>query len=166
MKIQIKALAIPFSILLLVMAGCSSTADVEEEAPVQEASAPAPEAVEPEPVVQPEPEPEQITLESILYFEFDEATLRPDARRLLEAHAERMKDGSEMIQIEGYADERGTEEYNKALGMRRANAVRDFLVSHGVSISRIKTVSYGEANPQIAGNDEFAWQKNRRVELK
>ena len=73
---------------------------------------------------------------------------------------------SQVIRIEGHADERGTEAYNQELGQRRAEAVRDLLISKGVSASQIQTVSYGEKNPDITGSGEPVWQKNRRVVLK
>lgn len=156
-------------LVLFFMAGCSSTSDVVEEQPEPQATAPEPEPVEsPPPVVMqeiPEPEPE-VQLDTVFYFDYDQANLRPDVRNTLSAYAEKLKESSETIRVEGYADERGSEDYNRALGERRANAVRDFLISMGVSASQIQTVSYGEENPRIAGNDESAWQENRRVEIK
>jgi peptidoglycan-associated lipoprotein len=68
------------------------------------------------------------------------------------------------IRIEGNADERGTREYNLALGARRANAVRDFLVSRGVAATRIETLSYGKERPMAAGSDEAAWAQNRNAQ--
>ena len=156
------------AVVLVFMAGCSSTSEVVEEQPEQQVAAPEPEPVEPPPVVMqeiPEPEPE-VALDTVFYFDYDQASLRADARSTLTAFAEKLKQSSDTIRIEGYADERGSEDYNKALGERRANAVRDFLVSLGVSSSQIQTVSYGEESPRVAGSDESAWQENRRVEIK
>jgi peptidoglycan-associated lipoprotein len=69
-----------------------------------------------------------------------------------------------MVVIEGHADERGTREYNLALGDRRATAVRDFLVAKGINAARVRTVSYGKERPSVAGSTEDAWAKNRRAE--
>lgn len=102
---------------------------------------------------------------TVFYFEFDSAVLLPAARAALIAHAEYARSGSVSIRLEGHADERGTREYNMALGERRANAVRDFLVLQGVSSSSIETVSYGEERPAQMGSDDSSWSKNRRVEL-
>ena len=71
-----------------------------------------------------------------------------------------------MVRLEGHTDERGTREYNMALGERRANAVRDFMVANGIAGSRIETVSYGEERPVAYGSGESNWSQNRRVELK
>jgi peptidoglycan-associated lipoprotein len=148
--------------VLTFFAGCSSTSDVVEEAPVQQASSEPVAAQEP---AQPQPEA-TIALETIFYFDYDDATLRPGARAEIEAHAERIKSSEKIVRIEGHADERGTDTYNKELGQRRAEAVRDLLVSMGVHSSKIETVSLGEKSPVILGSGESVWQKNRRVELK
>lgn len=104
-------------------------------------------------------------LDTIVYFDFDQATLKPDARALLLAHAERLKENPTDVRLEGHADERGSREYNMALGERRANAVRDFLVLQGVRRSDLEVVSYGEERPLAMGSSESAWSQNRRVEI-
>lgn len=163
--------AVVILFVLAFIAGCSSTPEAVEEAPTQ-ATPPEQAAVQEEPVRQepaqqstPEPEPE-VALETIFYFDFDDTTLRFGDRSAIEAHAEQIKSGSQVIRIEGHADERGTEAYNKQLGQRRANAVRDLLISMGVNSGQIETVSYGEQNPKALGSSEDAWQKNRRVEIR
>jgi peptidoglycan-associated lipoprotein len=105
-------------------------------------------------------------LETIVYFDFDQAVLKPQTRALLLAHAERLKASPRTVRLEGHTDERGTREYNMALGERRANAVRDFLVLQGVSRNSIEVVSYGEERPLAMGSNESAWAQNRRVEIK
>jgi len=105
-------------------------------------------------------------LDTIVYFDFDKATLKSDARSLLLAHAERLKDNPTDVRLEGHADERGSREYNMALGERRAKAVRDFLVLQGVSRGDLEVVSYGEERPLALGSNENAWAQNRRVEIK
>lgn len=106
---------------------------------------------------------EEAALENV-YFDFDKSDLRPDARATLEKNAEWIKNNPGVkIQIEGHCDERGTEEYNLALGERRANAVKNYLVSLGVDPDRLYTISYGEELPADPGHNEEAWAKNRRA---
>ena len=98
------------------------------------------------------------------FFEYDKYTLTPEARSILAADAEAlMKKPETRILIEGHCDERGTTEYNLALGDKRANAVRDFLVNYGVDRNRIETISYGEERPFAQGTTEAAWAQNRRA---
>jgi peptidoglycan-associated lipoprotein len=98
-----------------------------------------------------------------VFFAFDQYDLDASARGTIEAWARWMKahEGSRVL-IEGHCDERGTREYNLALGARRANAIRDYLIALGVSARRIRTVSYGKERPAVAGSNEEAWAKNRR----
>lgn len=97
-----------------------------------------------------------------VFFAYDSSLLTPDATRILQRQAAWLKASPAALTIEGHADERGTREYNLALGDRRANAVRDYLIAQGVPSNRIRTVSYGKERPQIAGHDESAWAQNRR----
>jgi peptidoglycan-associated lipoprotein len=98
------------------------------------------------------------------FFDFDKSDIRGDARDPLSADAEWLKQHPGVrITIEGHCDERGTREYNMALGDRRANSARDYLVALGVDGARIKTVSYGKERPFAMGHDEESWQKNRRA---
>lgn len=100
------------------------------------------------------------------FFDYDKASLRDDARSSLAADADWLKRYvSVQILIEGHCDERGTSEYNLALGDRRANAAREYLASLGVEESRIKTVSYGKERPFCAQSTEACWQENRRAHL-
>lgn len=105
-------------------------------------------------------------VDTVFFFEFDSAILNSAARSALTIHAEKLKAQGGSVRLEGHADERGSREYNMALGERRANAARDFLVLQGVSSSNIETVSYGEERPSIVGSSESSWSQNRRVELK
>ncbi len=107
--------------------------------------------------------------ESILeavYFDYDRAELRSEARTTLQANADSVKSSPRNVTIEGYCDERGSEEYNLALGERRANGVRQYMVDLGVPASKLSTVSFGEARPAVAGHTESAWRYNRRAEFK
>jgi peptidoglycan-associated lipoprotein len=100
------------------------------------------------------------------FFGFDEATLSADAQSALTTSADWLKkNGQYNLLIEGHCDERGTEQYNLALGDKRANTAKEYLQTLGVDGSRIRTVSYGEERPFDAGHDEAAWGKNRRAHL-
>ena len=129
----------------------------QAEAEAAAAAAAAAAAVEEEPVN---------TADRVFYFEFDKAVLSDDSRAALIAHAEFMKDYPTSIRLEGHADERGTREYNMALGERRAIAVKEFLVMQGVPANMIEVVSYGEERAASFGSNAAAWRMNRRVELK
>ncbi len=98
------------------------------------------------------------------FFEYDSADLTPDAQKVLDANAGMlMKYSTWMISIEGHTDERGTAEYNLALGERRASAARSYLVSLGIPAARLRTVSYGKEFPFEPAHEEGAWSKNRRA---
>lgn len=98
------------------------------------------------------------------YYGYDRANLGPDDLAALEMHASFLRDNpGRRVIIEGHCDERGTREYNLALGERRANSVRRFLVSAGVPGSQLETVSFGEERPEDAGHAESAWGRNRRA---
>ncbi len=99
-----------------------------------------------------------------VFFDFDKSVLKPAAQRTLERQAAWLKQfPSAAITIEGHCDERGTREYNLALGERRANAAKNFLIALGVSPDRIDTISYGKERPAALGHNEAAWSQNRRA---
>ncbi len=100
-----------------------------------------------------------------VYFGFDQYTLSSDSQSILDNNIAKLRNGSQQVRVEGHADERGTREYNLALGERRANAVVQYLVANGIAKSRIETISYGKERPADPGHDENAWAKNRRAEL-
>ncbi|MDH4610819.1 peptidoglycan-associated lipoprotein Pal [Pseudomonas sp. BN102] len=100
------------------------------------------------------------------YFEYDSSDLKPEAMRALDVHAKDLKANGARVVLEGHTDERGTREYNMALGERRAKAVQRYLVLQGVSPAQLELVSYGEERPVATGNDEQSWAQNRRVELR
>jgi len=102
-------------------------------------------------------------LNTDVHFDFDSSTLTPEAQMILKKKAEWLQNNSDATAtIEGNCDERGTSEYNLALGDKRATSVKNFLVDLGISGSRLKTVSYGEERPVDPGHNEEAWAKNRR----
>src|SRR6478752_9430884 len=97
-----------------------------------------------------------------VYFDTDMSNIREDGRATLAKQAEWLKKYTNYpIMIEGKCDERGTREYNLALGERRANAVRQYLVAQGIPANRIKTISYGKERPEVVGSDEGSWARNR-----
>ena len=145
------------AVVLSFLVGCSSS---DKKKPVAVAPVSAPVTSEVAPV-----EAEQ-RLSNVVYFEFEKFDLTPESRALLLAHAENMKGSSMSVRLEGHADERGSREYNMALGEKRANAVRDFLALQGVSAGSLESVSYGEERPVATGHDDSSWSQNRRVEIK
>lgn len=101
-----------------------------------------------------------------IYFELDSTTLSDDARRSLERYGAWLATRDVHVIVEGHADERGTTEYNIALGQRRAQVIADFLRRLGVDAGRVDTISYGEERPVASGADEASWAQNRRGELR
>ena len=123
---------------------------------------------------EPDPVPEMVEedevpvndADTVFYFEFDKAVLNDEARAALMQHAEFLKANPAFIRLEGHADERGTREYNMALGERRAKTVKEYLVLQGVAASSMEVISYGEERAASFGSNESSWRMNRRVELK
>jgi len=102
----------------------------------------------------------------VIYFEYDSAKVNDESMALLEAHGDFIaSNGNVNVVLNGHADERGSREYNIALGDRRAQSVRRILLFQGASTDQIESVSYGEEKPAVFGHDEEFWAKNRRVEL-
>lgn len=100
------------------------------------------------------------------FFDLDSDALREDARAALDKDARSLRENATVaVTIEGHCDERGTAEYNQALGERRAQAAKDYLVAAGIAESRLKIVSYGKERPFSEGHDEASWQQNRRAHL-
>jgi len=101
-----------------------------------------------------------------VHFDYDDSSIRSDAKRTLDEKLPLLRqDATWQLTIEGHADERGSTEYNVALGMRRAVAVRDYFVGFGLSPQRFQTVSYGEERPLATGSNDGAWSQNRRAEF-
>ncbi len=107
---------------------------------------------------------ELLTIGDRVFFGFNSATLSPEARQTLKGQAQWLIENKDVnVTIEGHCDERGTREYNLALGERRANAAKNYLVTLGVSPTRISVISYGKEHPEYLGSNEAAWSKNRRA---
>lgn len=102
----------------------------------------------------------------VIYFDFDQSTIRPEFVDVVNAHGRYLaRNKDKRVRLEGHADERGSREYNIGLGERRAQSVRRMLKLQGVSDSQIATVSYGEERPAVEGHSETSWARNRRVEI-
>ena len=146
----------------LLFAGCAKKSEVSTEAPAEEKPAAEQQVVEPVKGGEAASKP---TANSV-YFAFDKSDLDAASVAVLEAHAAWLNANSGVnITIEGNCDERGSREYNLALGQRRADSVRDFLVERGVSGNRIDTVSFGEERPVCTGSGEACWAQNRRSDI-
>jgi len=105
-----------------------------------------------------------VNVGELVYFDFDKAEIRADAAPILANQAQWLQRYPEVrVRIEGNCDERGTREYNFALGARRADIVRDFLIAHGVAPGRITTISFGKERPIDPGHDDQAWARNRNA---
>ena len=102
----------------------------------------------------------------MIYFDYDRSSIREEYSRILQAHGAWLAaNQGQTVRLEGHADERGTPEYNLALGSRRANAVNQALTALGAGSAQLNAVSFGEERPAAEGADEMAWSQNRRVEL-
>jgi len=152
-----------------LLAACSSTPEEVAELKGAGGAQPAP-AAPPAPPTQQAMRPAEMTpagelaqIGDRVLYDTDQSTLAPPARATVEKQAAWMKKYPRVtVTIEGHCDERGTREYNLALGERRAIAVKNYLVSLGVEANRIKTISYGKERPAVVGSTEQAWAQNRR----
>lgn len=182
---QVRTMPILITLLLALMVasvGCKKQ-DVEvvpapDSTPRTPAEPPPPPPAEPEPrdefPSEPDPVMEDVDLDAAelarqlqtIYFAYDSDELTSEARQKLQNNAQVLKDHDRWnIVIQGHADERGTIEYNLALGQRRADAVRDYLATLGVDRSRLRVVSFGEERPAVQGGGENSWSQNRRAEF-
>lgn len=182
-----RTLLVGVSVVLALAVGCSRPKPIVAPEVSRPTEKPTPAAkpaesreVMPEPEVQPASRPESEVAGTELpadvevinkkgylkdvFFDTDKADLRPDAREMLAQNASwLLRQPTVKVLVEGHCDERNTNEYNLALGWRRANAVRDYLISLGVSGERISTISYGEERPFATCHDESCWWQNRRA---
>lgn len=169
---------------VLVAAACGGKQAPEEPAP-QPAPAPAPAPTQPAPTPAPAPAPAPTRpaedpaaaaarttaavlseVAIVVHFDFDKWDIRPEDRTTLDRKAAILgANGGLRVRVAGHADERGSDEYNLALGNRRAGAVKTYLANKGIEGSRIEVVSYGEERPLAAGHDEESWFQNRRAEF-
>ncbi len=170
MKIKLLKI-VPVLALALLFAGCESMpgagGDNQEGAEVTDAGAETSGAQQgAEWAGGPLGDPASPLYEKVVYFDYDASTIRAEYQDLVTAHGRYLAANPEVtVSVEGHCDERGSREYNIALGERRANSVRDLLIAQGASSRQIITVSYGEERPADPGTGEAAWAQNRRVEL-
>jgi peptidoglycan-associated lipoprotein len=153
--------------LLVIVPGFMFTVACQKRVAVQQ-----PEVVEEEVVVeeeeevvvvQPPAKMDDMVMKEDVYFDYDKSNLKPAAQENLLRKADWLRENSDVtVTIEGHCDERGTNEYNLALGDRRSESIKAFLVNLGISASRLTTISYGEERPVCFGSDEECWAKNRR----
>jgi peptidoglycan-associated lipoprotein len=165
-----RMILILFSLLAIMSTACAKKA-VE----VQPAVTPPPPQAQPAPPPAPAPVPDTAQQERMaalnrflneyIFFDFDSAVLRPDAQSALRGKAQFLEQNQDIpaLIIEGHCDERGTNAYNMALGARRADAVKQFMVNLGLAPDRFETISYGEERPLDPGHNEEAWARNRRA---
>jgi peptidoglycan-associated lipoprotein len=144
---------------ILIFAGCSSLQITEE--------AVADQSVAGVSITSKSTATQAILANAVVYFEYDQFSLSAKSIQALKGVSELMKRNTKItISIEGHADERGTREYNLALGQRRAESVSNYLIANGIKRNRLVTKSYGEERPLSLGSNDTAWSKNRRVEIK
>ncbi len=158
---------------LVLFTGCGGKPDVADDPAAGEGGEPVEELPPPpvpeETTPEPEPAPDYASMDPAEYgvadvfFAFDAYELDDESMAVLSASARIMREAGATILISGHCDERGTLEYNLALGEKRANAVRDYLISLGVPMGNLRVTSYGENRPFAAGSNEDAWAKNRRA---
>jgi peptidoglycan-associated lipoprotein len=165
--IRKRMLWIAVLVAMTAIAGCGGKKATDTPPPVEPASSSGTETMEEIPATSPDPATsDQLDLSAIsdVYFDFDSYALSAEAKSTLEANSRELKRSTAgNVTIEGHCDERGTQAYNLALGEKRANAAKEFLVALGVNGSRISTVSYGKERPFDDGGNESAWAKNRRA---
>jgi len=165
--LKLKYLVLILFGLVLLAGGCKKGTKLEPavEKQPQPAEEPAQQEQPPQPIQEPEVTRRDIVFQKI-HFDFDKYNLRSDAISALNENAKvLMENPSVRIRIEGHCDERGTVEYNLALGEKRAQTAKEYLVKLGVNSSRVETISYGKERPVAFGTNEDAWAKNRRDEF-
>lgn len=165
-----KVMAAGILAFAVVVSGCSRK-QVETDADRDRTPPPVVQDETPQETVDPdaarrEREAAYASIGEMIFFDFDRSELKEDARETLRRKAETLRRFPEIaVRIEGHADERGTVEYNLALGERRAEAARTYLIDLGIDPDRLTTISYGEERPLVQGSNEAAWSQNRRDEF-
>jgi len=155
-------LSVALAAALLASAGCQSTGSTAPKSARATPAQPEREVAAAEPA----PAPEPLELRTV-YFDYNRWELRDEAKSALRSSAAKLQASPEagVVTVAGHCDERGSEEYNIALGDRRAAEVKRYLVDLGIDASRVRTVSFGESRPVAQGEGEAVWSRNRRAEL-
>ena len=174
MKNRSLLVAIIVSLSMFVLWGCPKKAEVTTAPETPQATTPAKEEPKAEPMMKEEPMPavkegstERAATAAAglqpIYFDFDKSFIRDDAKSVMKANADWLKAHPKVkIKIEGNCDEKGTKEYNQALGQRRATSAKKYLTDMGIAANRISLISYGKEKPICNESTEGCWQKNRR----
>ena len=149
-------------VVCVLMAGCATKQMIKHE----QAAAPKPQATQEQDASARDGNWQSVEELKTIHFQYDSAVLQPEVKEILEKNAEYLNGTSNHILVEGHCDQRGTVEYNLALGERRAAAVKQYYVYLGIPLKRIAVISYGKEKPVDSGNNETAWAKNRRAETK
>jgi peptidoglycan-associated lipoprotein len=153
-------------LLVVVAAGCATAPKPQPETKNEPAPAAEAKKAEPEKKAEVKNDVEALISGFAIHFDFDKAELTPDSQKRLDVLAEKMRANPAVhIKVAGNADELGTEEYNLALGQKRADAVKTYLGRLGVDANRVDTVTYGEEKPLDPGHTPEAWSKNRRGDI-
>lgn len=171
MKLSPRFAALALTALLAVaVTGCAkkpaATTPVPPAPTTTQTPAPTPTPTPTPPA--PEPVKPAVSASDLqtVYFEYDSFTLSDNARAALDANAKMLRENASLeVSLDGHCDERGTAEYNQALGQKRAEAVQQYLADAGIATTRFRVISYGSERPASEGHDESAWAKNRRVEF-
>ena len=166
---RIQAIALACALAVALTAGCSTKEEPQDTSQVAPQSDFDPGLDDPASISGTElGEGERVPELEPVYFDYDRAMIRDDQKPTLRSNSSAIAGGRSWraVVVEGHCDERGSEEYNLALGERRANAVKQYLVNLGVSGSGLDTVSFGESKPAVQGHDESAWRWNRRAEFR
>jgi peptidoglycan-associated lipoprotein len=162
---RFKLLGLMAALLLVAACGSDATEDTTASSGGETMAAPPPPPPPPAPM--PPMDPQEyfvINVGDRVFFDFDKSDLRPDAIDQLNRQADFLKANSSItVVVEGHADERGTREYNLALGERRASSAKQYLESMGIGGGRLETISYGKERPAVLGSNEDAWAQNRRA---
>ncbi|MEQ1515707.1 MAG: peptidoglycan-associated lipoprotein Pal [Usitatibacteraceae bacterium] len=164
--------------MMVLLAACASKdptpTKVEDRSPVTNSSTTTPPSttgvsktdVSGTSGLNPLKDPNNILSKRVIYFDYNTDAVRPEFASVIQAHASFLaQNRNRKVRLEGHADERGSREYNMALGQRRANAVRQASAILGVANDRMETISFGEDKPRANGHDEASWAQNRRVEI-
>ena len=164
-----------FLLLSMAVYGCSSTEEVQDDASVVDQGTTLGQETDSQSYGATEgnrqgmsalDDPNSPLSKRIIYFAYDSSDIGPEYRTIIEAHAAFLvANQTVVVTLEGHADERGSREYNLALGERRAETVKRQMTLLGASASQFRVVSYGEERPAVDGHDDYAWSQNRRVEI-
>lgn len=156
-------------VLVNLLAACASHPPAETPAPVAEQAAPAPASAPAAPAqvaVDPLNDPASILAGRSVYYPFDISAVQETDKPLVQAHGKYLAEHADRkVRLEGNCDERGSNEYNLALGQRRADGVKKMLELSGAKANQMESVSYGEEKPRASAHDEAAWSQNRRTDL-